>query len=48
MNRADIRERAEALGQRIRAEDGVGKAVRAVSQIVDCQQPIWTERLLSG
>ena len=48
MNRADIRERAEALGQRIRAEDGVGKAVRAVGQIVDCQQPIWTERLLSG
>jgi len=46
--RADIRERAEALGERLRAEDGVGQAVRSFDQIVERQMPRWPENLLLG
>jgi UDP:flavonoid glycosyltransferase YjiC (YdhE family) len=46
--RADIRQRAAALGERIRAEDGVGEAVRRIGQILDGQRPFWSEKLLSS
>jgi len=46
--REDIRQRAAALGERIRAENGVAEAVRRVDQILEKQWPSWSEKLPSS